>query len=380
MNGVFSREQNIFRERIRSFVEREVSFSRAEEIDRDDRFPQDLMKKMADSGFMGVNIPKQYGGEGGGLLEVMIMCEEISKRCPALSWTWGNVILYGNNIIGVNGNESQRELFLPRLVRGEILFAFGLTEPDAGSDSANIKTSAEFQNGEWIINGSKMFITGGIIADVIVTLTRTAPSRYGGITSFLVDTSKKGFSRHPIKKLGFRGSDAAELVYENVRMNPSDILGGEECMNKGWPQMVRLLNGERLCLSATCLGIADAALSEAIKHFKSLGSVRIAGACQSTQHRLAEMATELEAARCLAYHAAWLHTNAMECVKETSMSKIYCAETAKKIVVSVMEIMGRDGYIMGSAVQRQLRDVLVLSIGGGTTQILKNIVTKTIGL
>ena len=379
MNGGFSREQNIFRERISSFIEREVPFSRAEEIDRDDQFPHDLMKKMADNGFMAVNVPKQYGGEGGGLLELMIMCEEISKRCPALSWTWGNVILYGNNIIGVNGNEAQRELFLPRLVRGEILFAFGLTERDAGADSANIKTSAEFKNGEWIINGSKMFITGGIKADVVITLTRTAPSRYGGITTFLVDTSKTGFSRQPIKKLGFRGSDTAELLYENVHISPSDILGGEECINKGWPQMVRLLNGERLCVSGTCLGIADAALSEAINHFKSYAPVHIAGAGQSTLHRLSEMATELEAARCLAYHAAWLHTNGMECVKKTAMSKIYCAETARKIAVLAMEIMGPDAYVMGSAVQRQLRDVLVLSIGGVTTQILKNIVTKTIG-
>ena len=380
MYATFSREQNIFRERIRLFVEKEVPFSLAEEIDRHNLYPDELMKKMADSGFMGVNVPKQYGGEGKSQLEIMIICEEIAKRCPALTWALGNVILYGNNIIGVNGSEKQRQQFLPRLVKGEILFAFGLTEPDAGSDSANIKTAAEFQDGEWIINGTKMFITGGIKSDVVVTLTRTSPSRYGGITTFLVDTTKAGFSRRPIKKLGFHGSDTAELVYDNVRVSPSDILGGEECLNKGWPQMIRLLNGERLCLAATCIGITEAALSEAINHFQGRPPVRIAGADQSTQHRLAEMATELEAARCLSYHAAWLHGNGAECVKETSMAKIFCAEAAKKTAVLAMEIMGPDGYLMSSPVQRQLRDVLVLSIGGGTTQILKNIVTKTIGL
>jgi alkylation response protein AidB-like acyl-CoA dehydrogenase len=380
MYAAFSREHNIFRERIRSFVEKEVPYSLAREIDRDCLYPHNLMKKLAESGFMGVNVPKQYGGEGKGLFEIMIICEEIGKRCPALSWAWGNVSLYGNNIIGINGNEAQRNEFLPRLVKGEILFAFGLTEPNAGSDSANIKTAAEFKDGAWIINGSKMFITGGMMSDVIVTLTRTAKSRYGGITTFLVDSSKEGFSRHTIHKLGFRGSDTAELVYENVQVAPSDILGGEECLNKGWGQMVSLLNGERLTLSAGALGIADAALSESIQYFKSFGPAHIAGSEQSIKHRFAEMATELEAANCLAYNAATLQTNGIDCVKETSMAKIFCVETARKIALLAMEIMGPDGYMMDSGVQRNLRDVLILAIGGGTTQIQKNIVTKTIGL
>lgn len=380
MTEYFLRKHERLRERIRSFIETEVPFTQAFTIDRFDQYPQEIMNKMAKSGFMAVNIPKQYGGKGGGDLDVMIMCEEICKRCPALAWTWGNVSLYGNNIISINGSERQRQQYLPRLAKGEMRFAFGLTEPDAGSDAVNIKTTAELKNGEWILNGSKMFITGGIKSDVIVTFARTASNRYGGITAFLVDTSIAGFSKHHMKKLGYKGSDTAELVYEDVHVTPAAILGGEEGLNKGWSQMVRLLNGERLALSACALGIGEAALSEAINHYKSRGPARTGGASQSVEHRLAEMATELEAARSLAYHAAWLQTNGKECVKETSMSKIFCAETAKKIAISAMDVMGPDGYVMTAAVQRQLRDVLILSIGGGTTQVQKNIVAKAIGL
>jgi alkylation response protein AidB-like acyl-CoA dehydrogenase len=380
MNSGLSREQNGLRERIRALVEAQVPYARADEIDRRDEFPLDLMKKLADEGFMAVNVPRQYGGDGGGDLEVLIMCEEISKRCPALAWTFGNVILYGNNIVGVNGNDRQRTKYLPRLARGEILFAFGLTEPEAGSDAANIRTTAELKDGAWVINGSKMFITGGGVADVVVTLTRTGPGRYNGITGFLVDTARPGFSSRPIKKLGYKGSDTSELVYEDVRVASEDILGGEECLNKGWGQMVRLLNGERLALSACALGIAESALAQALEHYRNRAPARRPGSGQSLEHRLAEMATELEAARRLAYHAAWLQTNGMECVRETSMSKFFCSETAKKIAVGAMEVMGPDGYLMANAVQRQLRDVLILSIGGGTTQIQKNIVAKTIGL
>ena len=380
MTSGLSREQNELRERIRGFIETEVPVEAAEAIDRKDEFPWEIMRRMAAQGFMAVNAPRQYGGDGGGDLEVMILCEEISRRSAALAWTFGNVILYGNNIIAANGSAPQKEKFLPRLARGELLFAFGLTEPEAGSDAANIRTRAEFQDGAWVINGSKMFITGGGVSDVIVTLTRTAPSRYKGVTSFLVDAALPGFSTRPIKKLGYKGSDTAELIYEDVKVSPEDILGGEDCLNQGWSQMVRLLNGERLALSGCAIGIASAAFDLAAAHYKSRPPARVAGAAQDLEHRLAEMAAELEAARRLAYHAAWMQANGLECVKETSMSKFFCAETAKKIAVAAMEVMGPDGFLVAQAAERRLRDVLILSIGGGTTQIQKNIVAKTLGL
>jgi alkylation response protein AidB-like acyl-CoA dehydrogenase len=368
-------EQNGLRERIRHFIETEISGEMAETIDRNDEYPRDLMNKLAEQGFMAVNVPRQYGGQGGGDLEVMIMCEEISRRCPALAWTLGNVILYGNNIISANGSEAQKKKYLARPAKGELLFAFALTEPEAGSDAANIRTTAVETEDGWLINGTKMFITGGAVADVIVTYTRTAEHRYKGITAFLVESSNPGFSASRIKKLGYKGSDASELVFDDVLVSRDAVLGGPEAVNQGWGQMVRLLNGERLALSACAIGIAAAAFDDALHHYKSRQKPS-----QALEHRLAEMATELEAARRLAYHAAWLQTNGLECVKETSMSKFHCAETAKKISVQAMEVMGPDGCRMSAAVQRALRDVLILSIGGGTTQIQKNIVAKTLGL
>ncbi|MBI9086873.1 MAG: acyl-CoA/acyl-ACP dehydrogenase [Desulfobacterales bacterium] len=381
MNGGLSREQNGFRERVRSFVENEISHARADALDRGDAFPHDILEKMAQQGLTAVNVPVHYGGEGGGDLEVMILCEELSRRSPALSWVLGNVILYGNNIIGVNGSEAQRNLFLPSLAKGRLLFAFGLTEPDAGSDAANINTTAQCQDsGPWIVTGGKTFITGGTVADYVVTFARTAPPRYKGITAFLVDTRDSGFSFSKIEKLGFRGSDTATLYFDQVPVPEEMILGGPEGLNRGWSQMVRLLNGERLSLAACSLGIGQAAFDAALDHVRQLPPPAVAGSRQATEHLLAEMAAQLEAARALAYRTAWMHTNKMECVRETSMSKLFCSETAKKIAVDAMAIMGPDGCDMALAAQRRLRDVLILSIGGGTSQIQKNIVAKTLGL
>jgi len=381
MDHILTREHDMLRERIRRFVQNEVTKEVAREMDRSREFPAGLLSRLAEEGFTAVNVPKEFGGEGGGEIEVMILCEELSRACPALTWAFGNVILYGNNIIGANGSDEQKQEFLPRLAKGELLFAFALTEPEAGSDAANIKTRAVLDGDHYVINGSKMFITGGTVADYVVTITRTAPHRFKGITSFLVDTKTPGYSTRHIEKLGYRGSDTAEIYYDDVKVPVDMILGGVGALNQGWGQMVRLLNGERLTLSACALGIAEAAMEDVLC---IVGRREKAGtpdhALQDVKHRVVEMATELEAARQLACHAAWMEREHLECVKETSMSKYFCTETAKKITIMALEIAGNAGYEMECDLQRYMRDVLILTIGGGTTQIQKNIVAKTLGL
>jgi alkylation response protein AidB-like acyl-CoA dehydrogenase len=311
----------------------------------------------------------------------MILFEELAKRLPVLAWAAGNIILYGNHIIGVNGNEEQKRKYLPRLVNGELKFAYALTEPNAGSDAANIRTKAVFKDGHYVITGSKMFITGAGVSDIIVTNTRTGESKTKGITVFLVDPKSEGYSAKPIKMLGHRGSNTCEVYYDDVKVAPENILGGEEFLNKGWYQMMRLLNKERLCLSACALGIGQAAFEYALNYAKEREQFgQPIGQFQSIQHMLVEMATELEAARSLAYAAAWKETEGMECVKETSMSKYYCSEVAKKVALQGVQILGGYGYTMEYDAQRYLRDVLILSIGGGTTQIQKNIIGKQLGL
>lgn len=381
MDFSFSDEQNLMRETIRKFVETEIPRERAQEIDERDEFPHELLQKLCDLGFMGLNVPEEYGGMGGTVMDLMIFDEEISKRLPVLGWASGNIHLYGNEIIKTNGNDEQKRRFLPSLARGELKFAYALTEPNAGSDAASIRTKAQFRDGYWVINGSKIFITGAGISDVVVTNARTAEDKFRGITDFLVETRSEGFSAKPIKDLGYRGSNTCEVHYDEVKVPPENILGGPDCLNHGWKQMMRLLNTERLLLSACALGIGQGAFEYALNYAKEREQFgRPIGQFQVIQHMLVEMATELEAARRLAYYAAWRDMQGMDAVKETSMSKYFCSEVAKKVCLQGVQILGGYGYTMEYDAQRYLRDVLVLSIGGGTTQIQKNIIGRQLGL
>jgi len=381
MDFSFTEEQAMLRDMIRRFMETEVPRELAREIDEKDLFPHELLQKLCDLGIMGINVPEEYGGQGGTVVDEMILFEEISKRLPVLAWAAGNVILYGNEIIGTNGSAEQKRKYLPRLVKGELKFAYALTEADAGSDAASIRTKAVLENGHYTVNGSKMFITGAGISDIVVTNARTAESRFKGITDFLVETRSEGFSTKPIKDLGYRGSNTCEVYYDNVKVPLENVLGGPECVNHGWKQMMRLLNVERLLLSSCALGIGQGAFDYALNYAKQREQFgQPIGQFQVIQHMLVEMATELEAARQLAYYAAWKETQKMECVKETSMSKYFCSEVAKKIALSGVQILGGYGYTMEYDAQRYLRDVLVLSIGGGTSQIQKNIIGKQLGL
>ena len=381
MDFRFTEEQEMLRDTVRRFVAKEIPEEKVKEIDEQDRFPHELLDKLAQLGFMGINISEEYGGQGGTVVDEMILFEELAKKLPVLAWAAGNIVLYGNHIIGLNGNEEQKSTYLPKLVNGEIKFAYALTEPNAGSDAANIRTRAEHRDGHYVINGSKMFITGAGVSDIIVTNTRTGEHRTKGITVFLVSSKSEGYSARPIKMLGHRGSNTCEVNYDGVKVRAEDILGGPEFLNRGWYQMMRLLNKERLLLSACSLGIGQAALDYALNYAKEREQFgQPIGRFQTIQHMLVEMATELEAARRLAYYAAWKETQDMDCIKETSMSKYFCSEVAKKIALQGVQVLGGYGYTMEYDAQKYLRDVLILSIGGGTTQIQKNIIGKQLGL
>ena len=381
MDFSLTEEQTMLKDTIRRFMETEVPREVAVEIDEKDEFPRELLQKLCDLGFMGINVPEEYGGQGGNIIDEMIFFEEISKRLPVLAWAAGNIILYGSAIIGVNGSDQQKKKYLPRLAKGELIFAYALTEPNAGSDAASIQTKAVLKDGYYVLNGTKMFITGAGVSDITVTNARTAESRFGGITDFLVDTKSEGYAARPIKDLGYRGSNTCEVNYDDVKVPVENILGGPEKLNNGWSQMMRLLNSERLLLSACALGIGQGAFEYALNYSKEREQFgKPIGRFQAIQHMLVEMATELEAARQLAYYAAWRDIQGMEAVKETSMSKYYCTEVAKKVCLQGVQILGGYGYAMEYDAQRYLRDVIVLPIGGGTTQIQKNIIGAQLGL
>ena len=382
MDFNFTDEQNAFRNKVQGFAEANITAAVVREIEEKDEFPHDLVKKFCDAGLAKINIPEEYGGLGGGLFELMILNEEIAKKLPVLGWNTGNILLYGNEIIGVNGNQEQKDEFFPKLGRGEIMFSFAITEPNAGSDAAGIKTRAVFDKGYYVINGGKMFITGAGVSRYVVTFARTAESKYGGITSFIVDTSLEGYSAKSVRKLGFHGSNTCEVVYDNVRVLPSFILGGEaKGLNNGWKQEMKLLNQERLLLSSMTLGMAQASFDEALRFAREkMLRTNPSTDTQSIKHDIAEMASELEAMRVLAYSVGWKEAQGLNPVRETAMTKYFCAETAKRIIMKGMNVLGECGASMDYNMQRNLREILIFSIGGGTSQIQKNIICKTFGL
>ena len=381
MDFNFSDEQNLLRNSVREFISKECSRDFARELDEKDQFPFELLSKLSDLGYMTICVPEEYGGTGGNIIDAMIVCEEISRVLPALAGAMGNITLYGSEVILNNGSEEQKKFYLPKLAKGERIFSFALTEPDAGSDAASISTSAILTNGYYLINGNKMYITGAGASDIIVTAARTAESKYKGITLFLVDSKSEGYSAVPLKKLGLHGSNTCEVVFSDVKVSPENILGGISGLNHGWGQIMKILNSERLVMSSLALGIGQAAMDDALQYAKRrIQFNQPIGKFQVIQHRLVEMATELEAAKRLAYYGAWKKSENMECVKETSMAKYFSAETAKKIVIQGMQILGGYGYMMEVDMQRYLRDVFLFTIVGGTTEIQKNIIGKILGL
>jgi alkylation response protein AidB-like acyl-CoA dehydrogenase len=378
----FTEKQNALRDKVRGYAEDNISRDVVREIEEKDEFPHDLVKKFCERGLARVNIPEAYGGLNGDIVDLMILFEEIAKRSPVLCWNLGNILLYGNEIISVNGSQEQKDEYLPKLAQGEIMFSFAITEPNAGSDAASIKTRAFYDNGHYVINGGKMFITGAGVTQYTVTFARTAESKYSGITSFIVDTSLEGYSARSIKKLGFHGSNTCEVVYDNVRVLPQSILGGEaKGLNNGWKQEMKLLNQERLVLSSMTLGMAQSSFDEALQFAREkIQRTNPATDVQSIQHDIAEMASELEAMKVLAYSAAWKEAQGLNPVRETSMTKYFCAETAKNIILKGMNVLGESAASMDYEMQRNLREILIFSIGGGTSQIQKNIICKTYGL
>ncbi len=381
MDLYFDDNKRALWDKMRIFVDKELTRDFVREFDKQDEFPQALLKKLSDLDLSGINIAPEYGGKGGDIVDLMIIFENIARRMPVLCWAYGNILLYGNEIIGINGSKEQKEQYLPKLARGEITFSFAITEPNAGSDAAAIKTRAVYEDGHYVINGNKMFITGAGVTDYTITFVRTAESRYGGITAFIVDTKSEGYSARSIKKLGYHGSNTCEVNYDNVKVLPKDILGGEDGLNNGWQQEMKLLNQERLLLSSMALGIGRAAVEDAVEFAKQrMGSRKEEGDYQAIKHTLVEMATDLEAARTLAYSTAWKEARSLECVKETSMTKYFCGETIKKIVLQGLNILGEYGCSMDYDMQRYMREIPILSIGGGTSQVQKNIIAKIIGL
>lgn len=374
---IFGKEHDLVRQLARDFAQNEIK-PIAEEMDATGGFYAELNKKMADAGFFGIKVPKEYGGAGGDFRSYAIVMEEICK----VSGTAGVYVSGPNSLMGTpilrEGTEEQKEKYLKALVSGEKVFCFGLTEPGAGSDASSIMTTAVKDGDYYVINGRKCFITGAPVSDYIIVFAKTdlkAGSK--GISTFIVDSKSEGVSfGKPENKMGVIGYPTGDVVLENVRVHKSDMLGKE---GKGFINAMKTLSIGRIGIAAQALGIASGAMDEAVKYAKQRTQFgKTLSKFQNTQFILAEMETKLNAIRLLTYEAAYQMDLGKPADKEASMAKLFATEEGKFIVDKALQIHGGYGYIKEYPIERMYRDIRVTSIYEGTSEIQKMVIASSL--
>lgn len=358
------------------FIEKEMPRELAKDWDQRNYFPRDVLAKLADLGVMGLTVPEEYGGAGRDILATMVVVEELSRRSLAISCSYLMCACYGGMNIEDCGTEEQKREYLPQLAAGEMLFAYGWTEPDIGADLASVRTVAERRGDRIVVNGAKRFCSGAGICDFIYTLVRTGPEteRHRNLSFLLIPPNTPGVIIEPIDAMGLKGVPTTDVTFSEVEIPASHIVGGEKGWNRGWQMLVGPgLEVEKLECAAVAIGIARAALDDAWAYSlerKQFGKP-IAN-YQSIQHKLADMKTQLHAARLTLYHAAWLANERRNCAVESSMAKLFATETAKAIALECQTIMGAYGYVKDFAMERYVRDALVMPILGGSSAIQRN--------
>lgn len=370
-------EQQMLKEMVRDFADHEVK-PKAAEIDETGEFPWDTIMKMGELGLMGVPFPKEYGGAGMDNVCYAIAVEEISRVCGSTGITLAAHISLGTNPIYLFGTEEQKKKYLPPLASGKELAAFGLTEPGAGSDAGATETTAVLKNGEWVINGTKNFITNGSLASTYVITAMTDKGKgTRGISSFIVEKNAPGFRAGKKEdKLGLRGSDTSELIFDDCRIPRANLLGRE---NEGFKQFLTILDGGRISIGAMALGIAQGALDESIKYAKERQQFgQPIANFQAIQFMLSDMGTEIEAARHLVYHAARLEDEGKDYLKASAMAKLFASEVAMRATTKAIQIHGGYGYTRDYPVERMFRDAKLCEIGEGTSEIQRIVIARSL--
>ncbi len=377
MDFELSEEQKMIQEMARDFTENEIK-PKAPELDRTERHPVEIVQKMAELNLMGIAIPDVYGGGGADIVSYAVALEEISRGCASVG-----VIMSVNNSLVCDpiytfGTEEQKKKYLTPLASGKKLGCFGLTEPEAGSDAAAQKTTAVLQGDEWVINGKKNFITNGNVADYCVLLAMTDRSKGSkGISSFIVDCKAPGFSVGVVeKKLGIKASGTAELIFEDYRMSKENLLGQ---VGQGFYVAMNTLDGGRIGIASQALGIARAALEAATEYSKTRVQFgKPISQFQAIQWMIADMATELDAARLLTLRAAFLKDHKMRYEKEAAMAKLYASEAASRITTKAIQIHGGYGYIQEYNVERHFRDARITELYEGTSEVMRLVISSNI--
>lgn len=375
---MFTEEHELFRGSVRKFVEKELA-PHADEWEAAEEFPNTVFTRMGELGFLGVRYPEKYGGQNCDFLFSIVLAEELGRSGMG---SIGMAVAVQSEMatppIHKFGSEEQKMKYLLPANQGKMIACLGITEPNAGSDVAAIQTTARRDGDQWVINGRKIFITNGVRADFITLVARTGEKKgYKGFSLFLVDKGTPGFTvTRKLTKVGMRSSDTAELLFEDCRVPASAMLGEE---GKGFYHIMWELQGERIMGAANAVSRAQMAHELAVKYAQERVQFgKPLAHFQVTRHRLADMATEIEAARHLIYYCAWMFQNGEYPVKEISMAKLFAAQAAARVADAALQIHGGYGYMMEYPIQRLWRDIRLGRIGGGTDEIMKEIIANEI--
>ncbi len=373
MDFELTSEQSMLKDSVARFVDNQV-IPLAPEIDVDGAFPEKNFKTMADMGLFGISIPPEYGGSGSDLLSCVLVMEELGRGCASTANTFGSHAILCSENIYRNGNDEQRKKYLPDLIAGNTIGAIAITEPGAGSDALSMTTRADKKGDSYVLNGTKMFITNGPLADVIVVYAKTDPAAGSkGVTAFIVEKDFPGFSRgKSLKKMGVRGSPTGELIFEDCIVPAENVLGVE---NEGVRVLMNGLDRERIIYSVCPIGVAQGAFDVAFKY--AMERVQFGApiiSFQMIQEMIADMATDINTGRIVAYWAASQADQGKRVRLEASYAKLFCSQAGLRVVDKAIQILGGYGFISEFPIERMYRDMKGIEFGAGTTQIQKLII------
>jgi alkylation response protein AidB-like acyl-CoA dehydrogenase len=377
LNFDLTQEQQLVRDTVREFAVSRIA-PVAAELDREHRFPYELVAELAELGLMGMTVPEEYGGAGADTISYAIAVEELTRIDSSVAITVAAHHSLGTLPIFYFGNEEQKREWLPRLASGQALAAFGLTEPGAGSDAGATRTTGEHRDGQWIVNGSKIFITNAG-TEITACVTITARTGEDEISNLIVPNGTPGYEiSAPLEKMGWHASDTRELSFRDCAVPEGSLLGPR---GQGFNQFLEILDGGRISVAAMAVGLAQGAYDLAAAYAKEREQFgRPIARFQAVQFRLADMATEIEAARNLVYKAAWIKDQGRPFGKEAAIAKLYSGEMSNRVVNWALQVHGGYGYMDEFAISRLYRDQKILEIGEGTNEVQRMVIARRLGL
>ncbi|WP_044748199.1 acyl-CoA dehydrogenase family protein [Bacillus alveayuensis] len=377
---LFQEEHEMFRKTVKKFVEKEVT-PYVEKWEENGEVPRQLFERLGELGYLGIKYPKEYGGLGLDFIMEAVFIEELTKcGSGGIGAAIGAHIGIATTPVWRFGTHEQKKKYLAPAIQGKMIAALGITEPNAGSDVASMQTRAEKQGDYYILNGSKTFITNGVNADYVVVAAKTSDGpRHRNISLFIVETGWDGFSvGKKLDKLGWRSSDTGELYFENMKIPKENLLGKE---NEGFKYIMQNFQWERLTLALSSVALAEKALDDSIRYSKErIQFGKPIRQFQVLRHKMVDMAVDIEKARHMTYRAVYLYNKGKDVTTEATIAKAYAGEMVSRVCDQAVQIHGGNGYMMEFPVQRYWRDARVQSIGGGTTQIMREILAKRLGI